>query len=238
MDLSSLHLLCALENSVSLEYNFKEQIISILILRPLLIYLHLLHLHKIPFRNTEFIFSSLISVVSVLLLSLFVILLLLKINYPTHTHMSLISYKFPFGFKFLNYPQDIFFGHSTKPNIHATPMCCSHVLILSCSLAHSLSHFIYIKMDRIGRVDSRLVNTRGSENENKSTKKRIVSLSIIYYSNVQQVFIDQKQLSNELNEVTLKFIFIISQCTVIVLTSTLQQVLLQALYFHYLIKFS
>lgn len=77
-------------------------------------------------------------------------------------------------------------------------------------------------MDRIRRVDSRLVNTKGSEEENKSTKEIIVSLSIIYYSNVQQVFNDQKYLSDELNEVTLKFIFIISQCTVIVLTGTLE----------------
>lgn len=77
-------------------------------------------------------------------------------------------------------------------------------------------------MDRIRRVDSRLVNTKGSEEENKSTKEIIVSLSIIYYSNVQQVFNDQRYLSDELNEVTLKFIFIISQCTVIVLTGTLE----------------
>lgn len=77
-------------------------------------------------------------------------------------------------------------------------------------------------MDRIRRVDSRLVNTKDSEEENKSTKEIIVSLSIIYYSNVQQVFNDQKYLSDELNEVTLKFIFIISQCTVIVLTGTLE----------------
>ena len=31
-----------------------------MILRPLLVYLHLLHLHKTPFRDTEFIFSPLI----------------------------------------------------------------------------------------------------------------------------------------------------------------------------------
>ena len=90
-------------------------------------------------------------------------------------------------------------------------LLCAAVMF-SFSLAHLLSHFIYLKMDRIRRVDSRLVNTKGSEEENKSTKEIIVSLSIIYYSNVQQVFNDQKYLSDELNEVTLKFIFIIFGC--------------------------
>lgn len=80
---SSLHLSCALENIMSLEYKLKEEIISTLILTPYLCSLIAFIRYQTPFWNTEFIFSSLIPVLSFLLLSLFVILLPRKINYPT-----------------------------------------------------------------------------------------------------------------------------------------------------------
>ena len=93
--ISSLHLSCALENIVSLEYKLEEEIISILILTPYLCSFIAFIRYQNPFWNTEFIFSSLIPVLSFLLLSLFVILLAWKINYPTqHPPCPLIPTNF------------------------------------------------------------------------------------------------------------------------------------------------